>query len=96
MKCPHCNEELEFIAPVFQNCEIYGGNPKGVTTCCGNIVMIHRYIMFRTEIPYNHDELKKDDWGNSKTGKSNLKSQNECHSDEKSIFSAMQGGNEGG
>jgi hypothetical protein len=96
MKCPHCNGELEFLAPVFQNCEIYEGNPKGVTTCCGNIVMLHRRVSFVATIPYNHDELKKDDWLNPKTGKPTKKYENECHSDEKSVFSAMQEGTDGG
>ena len=64
MKCPHCNKELDFIAPVERNCEAYGGNPKGVTTCCGNIVQLQRNISFTPYIPYKHDDLKKDDWGN--------------------------------
>lgn len=66
MKCPHCQENLDFLAPVESNCEAYGGNPKGVTTCCGNIVQIRKVVTFIPSIPWNHDELKKDDWGNIK------------------------------
>jgi hypothetical protein len=64
--CPHCGNKLEFIAPVEMNCEIYGGSPKGVTKCCGNIVQVYRIITIKPYIPDDHGELEKDDWGNKK------------------------------
>lgn len=66
MKCPHCKKEIQFIAPVELNCEIYRKQPKGMTKCCGNIVQIRRKISFEPFIPYNHDELGEDNWGNKK------------------------------
>jgi len=66
MKCPHCQKTLDFIAPVELNCEAYGGSPKGVTTCCGNIVQLRRVITLVPSIPYNDSELEKDDWGNNR------------------------------
>lgn len=66
MICPHCKKELIFSAPVELNCEVYGGHPKGVTECCGNIVMLTRVVRYIPSIPYNHDELKEDDWGNKR------------------------------
>lgn len=67
MKCPYCNKRLEFEAPVKENCEIYGGSPKGVTTCCGNIVQLRRIINFEA---YTTGNTQVDDWGIKKTAKS--------------------------
>jgi len=69
MKCPHCNKELDFIAPVKMNCETYGNTPKGTTNCCGNIVALQRTIILTPFIPYNHNELIQDDWGIRKKNK---------------------------
>lgn len=69
MKCPHCEKPLSFVAPVDLNCETYGGHPKGVTECCGNIVQLRRQIVLIPSIPYNHDELTEDDWNIKKKPK---------------------------
>lgn len=66
MKCPHCNKELDLVAPADLNCEAYGGVPRSVTRCCGNIVQFKRTIIVTPYIPYNHDELIVDDWNNKK------------------------------
>lgn len=66
MKCPHCNKDMKLIAPADMNAEIYGGYPKSVTECCGNIVQFNRIITIQASIPYNHDKLTVDDWGNFK------------------------------
>lgn len=64
MECPYCKNELEIPAYAELNCEAYGGNPKVVTKCCGNIVGLHRIVVIKASIPYNHKEILTDDWGN--------------------------------
>ena len=69
MKCPHCNQELVCKSPAYLNCEVYGKRPTSVTECCGNIVEITRKIIVSAAIPFNHDKLEKDHWGNKKESK---------------------------
>ena len=64
MKCPHCSSELKLLAPAIGNAEAYGGRPKSVTKCCGNIIQVRRIISFEISIPFNHSDLKHDDWQN--------------------------------
>ena len=66
MKCPHCEKELDLLELADLNCEVYGGYPTSVTACCGNIVQCQRKIIISFHIPYNHEELKEDLWGNKK------------------------------
>ena len=66
MKCPHCGGEVDFLAQVERNIETYGNIVNGVTACCGNIIRVRRIIYLDLEIPYNHDNLERDDWGIAK------------------------------
>jgi hypothetical protein len=69
MECPHCKETLKVEPYVYRNLETYhigGGLVKATTDCCGNIVSMSVQTVFKAYIPYNHNELTEDDWGNKK------------------------------
>lgn len=70
MKCPHCEKELEFLSntPWF-NVETYREPKNAVTKCCGNIVRLSVMSVFSAKIPYNHDVITEDAWGNKKISK---------------------------
>jgi len=74
MECPHCKETLRVEPYVYRNLETYhigSSSVKATTKCCGNIVRMSAIATFSVTIPYNHDKLTEDDWGNKKL-KNNL------------------------
>lgn len=62
MKCPHCNEEISFDAPILRNVECFGETQLGKTICCGKAVNVELVKSFRFSKYIGNKE--EDNWGN--------------------------------
>ena len=61
MKCPYCGKNAKIKEVVKRNLEVYGGQARARTDCCGKVILVWPNVSFSC---CDTGQTEKDDWGN--------------------------------